>query len=73
MIIDKMMTAVTMKTPASPLPITGRTFKNASTLIFITDPPYTNAETRLIMIPPAMTEAICPDTLTPMECIKRKF
>lgn len=73
MIIDKMMTAVTMKTPASPLPITGRTFKNASTLIFITEPPYISAEMRLMMIPPAMTEAICPDTLTPMECIKRKF
>ena len=25
------------------------------------------------MMPPAMTEAICPETLTPMECINRKL
>jgi hypothetical protein len=28
---------------------------------------------KLRMIPPAITDAICPDTLTPMECISRKF
>ena len=29
--------------------------------------------TKVRIKPPAMTEAICPDTLTPMECMSKKF
>ena len=36
-------------------------------------PPIPYFAKKLRIIPPAITEAICPETLTPMECISRKF
>ena len=66
-----MIMVMIIKTPIMPMPIY---FKFTIKLpglnsIFYTSLYLKNPRTR----EPAITEAICPDTLTPIECIRRKF
>ena len=69
---NRIITAVTANMPSIPRPIRGSEFRRFSMLIFIVclRSPYASIERRS---PPAMTDAICPETLTPTACIKRKF
>ena len=65
-----------MKTPRKPFSIIGTESRNCPTSIFISIPSLIYATSGITIfrtIPPAITDAICPDTLTPIECISRKF
>ena len=68
-IVDKAMMPKAKKSPSSPFKIKIRFAKKFIGVKFIS-PSYMK---KLMIRPPAMTEAICPDTLTPIECISRKF
>ena len=65
-----MMIAMIMNTPSMPMPIYFRLLikligLNSMAILLYAKNPRTSA--------PAITDAICPDTLTPIECIRRKF
>ena len=84
--VVKIITPIRIKISSIPMPILGSLSKKSSGLkniscsfaaarkfikfIIIYLPYFANM---LRMIPPAITEAICPETLTPIECIRRKF
>jgi hypothetical protein len=69
-----MRTPITTKMHNIPCHIYVREEKKRLKSIFskipMAKPPYPK---KLRIKPPAMTEAICPETLTPMECMRRKF
>lgn len=65
--IVNIIAAVTINIHAMPFAIIGKVSRNNSTFIFITYPKKLNIS------PPAITEAICPETFTPTECISKKF
>ena len=68
--VHRRMIPITKKIPSMPLARMGRLISTKSlTLIFILTP----HQTRLSSTPAAITEAICPETLTPMVCMSRKF
>ena len=65
-----MIIPIIIKTPSIPMPIylsewmKFEGLNSIPSLLYMKNP-RTNA--------PAITEAICPETLTPIECIRRKF
>ena len=75
--IVQMITIVTAKMPSMPFPIMGSVcLRDSKFIVFSVLPPSglsSNYFTSVRINPPAMTEAICPDTFTPMECINKKF
>lgn len=75
------MTKMTTKMPSIPLPMIPRQAKTSG--IFILAPPFSSLDCHMpfysipstseIRSPPAMTEAICPLTLAPAACMRRKL
>ena len=68
-IVDRAMIPKAKKSPSSPLKMYIRLLKKLIGVKFI----FPSYMKKLMIKPPAMTEAICPETLTPIECINRKF
>ena len=61
---------IIINTPSIPTPMYLSEFtKFIGSNIYITSVYIKNPRTRA----PAITDAICPDTLTPIACIRRKF
>ncbi len=67
-IVHKRIIPITKNIPTIPFRRMGRLDKKAGKLIIITPHP-----TRLSSTPAAITEAICPETLTPIVCMSKKF
>jgi hypothetical protein len=68
--IAAMITSVTQKMPAIPFAMSGSVSINRSTLLIS----FILSQPSIVRIsPPAMTEATCPETLTPTACMSRKF
>ena len=81
----RIITMVTAKMPSIPFPIMGSvSFKDSGLnfMLYSVLPrgaayhqkvAYDRYFTSVRIKPPAITDAICPETFTPMECISRKF
>ena len=69
--MESQISAMTKKTPSSPLPSMGRIAIRFETFCIMTNSSY--RATRLRIMPPAITEATCPETFAPTACISRKF
>ena len=66
-----MMMPMMMNTPSIPTPIYFKlSIKFIGSNIFL---PLFYQRKKPSTSEPAMTDAICPETLTPMECMSRKF
>ena len=70
--MHKIITAITIKMLSIPVPIYFKLAIKFIGLKFIFSH-LVYFKKKLSIKPPAITEAICPDTFTPIECIRRKF
>ena len=78
--IERISTPITIKMQSIPFHIywsEKRKRSKFNSIIFLLSNGYAinapNPVAKLRIRPPAITEAICPETLTPIDCIRRKF